>query len=222
MTTNRKYQYGNEEVYPDSVIQLDGKNIKNAATFRYLGSQVKHDENTTGDREVLSRIEAAKCKFAQMKNLLLNHDIVLSTRMTFLRAFVRSRLTYNCQNWVLTAEQTRKIDASWREFLRRMIKGGFRRQGEKDDDNFKFFYRNSDLHRICNTNDVSVFIKSQQRNYAAHLIRADSNLTTKKLLFQEDKVTKQGRNTGTLFKQVLANQQMDRSEFMAKAVNRVF
>ena len=46
-TTNRKYLYGDEDGYPDSVIDLDGKKIKNAANFRYLGSQVKHDENTT-------------------------------------------------------------------------------------------------------------------------------------------------------------------------------
>ena len=96
-----------------ALITLDGKSIKNVKTFRYLGSQIAHDENTTGEWEINSRIESAKNKFSSLKNLLLNHDIHLQTRMIFLRAYIRSRLTFNCQNWVLTLDQSNKIDATW-------------------------------------------------------------------------------------------------------------
>ena len=95
MTTNRKLTYG-EDVYHKSIISLDGKPIKNAEKFRYLGSQIVHDQNTTGDWEINSRIESAINKFSSMKNVLLNHNILLQTCLPFLRGYVLSRLTLNC------------------------------------------------------------------------------------------------------------------------------
>ena len=71
MTTNRKHSY-EEDDYPKTVITLNNKPIKNTEVFRYLGFQIVHDENTTGDWEINSRIESAKNKFSSMKNLFLN------------------------------------------------------------------------------------------------------------------------------------------------------
>ena len=177
--------------------------------------------NTTGDWEINSRIESAKNKFSSMKNVLLNHNILLQTRLTFLRAYIRSRLTFNCQNWVLTSAQTNKLDSTWSTFLRKMIRNGYRRKNTSDKC-YKLFYTNNDIHNICKTCNVSTFIKTQQRNYAAHLVRSSNELMTKKLFFQQDKCTKLGRNTNTLLKQVLDNTGMDIQAFVNKAKARLF
>jgi len=95
-----------------------------------------------------------------------------------------------------------------------MIRNGFRRRGNTDDD---YFYRNEDTRRICNTRDVSEFIKTQQCNYVAHLIRADYTRMTKKLLFQEDKCSKRGRNTNILLIQVIGNLAIEKQTFVNKA-----
>jgi len=87
-----------------------------------------------------------------------------------------------------------------------MIRNGFRRRGNTDDD---YFYRNEDTRRICNTRDVSEFIKTQQR--------ADYTRMTKKLLFQEDKCSKRGRNTNILLKQVIGNLAIEKQTFVNKA-----
>ena len=221
MTTNRKYSY-EDNSYPKSVITLDGSPIKNVENFRYLGCQIVHDQNTTGDWEVNSRIESAKNKFSSMRNVFLNHDVHLQTRLTFLRAYVRMRLTFNCQSWALTAIQLNRIDATWRLFLRKMIRNGFRRKNPEDEHDYKLYYSNNDLHRICKTRDVSEFIQTQQRNYAAHLVRGENSLLTKKLLFQDDKCSKRGRNTNTLLKQVLKNFGLDKQTFVNKAIKREF
>ena len=55
MTTNRKFKY-REQNYPENVISLNEK-LKNTDNFCYLGSQIVHDENTTGDWEVKCHIE---------------------------------------------------------------------------------------------------------------------------------------------------------------------
>ena len=44
-------------------INVNESNITNTKNFCYLGSQICHEQNTTGDWEVHSRIEAARNKF---------------------------------------------------------------------------------------------------------------------------------------------------------------
>ena len=66
----------------------------------------------------------ANCKFAEMSNLLQNQNINLRTRITFKNAFVRSRLTYSCQNWTLNQVQYDRIDVCYRRYLRKMFEEG--------------------------------------------------------------------------------------------------
>jgi len=152
-----------------------------------------------------------------MVNLFTNHKILLATRVVFLRAHVRSRLTYNRQNWTLTAEQFRKLDG----FSEKNDKSWFERQSEESDESFKYRYRNSKVLEICKPDDVSKFIRKQQQNYAAHLVRTDNSCSTKELMLQEDRCIQRGRNTNTLLKQVLKNENVSRSEFM-RACTRQF
>ena len=89
MTTNCKYSY-EDNINPYIVITLDEKPIKNVKIFRYISSQIVHNENTTEDWEVNSQIESAKNKFSSMRNLLLNHIrlfLFLPLLQTQLRAF---------------------------------------------------------------------------------------------------------------------------------------
>ena len=103
-----------------------------------------------------------------------------------------------------------------------MIGNGYRRKNTSDEQCYKLLYTNIDIYRICNTCDISEFIKKQQRNYAAHLVRSGNDRMTKKLFFQDDKCSKRGRNTNTLLKQVLENLGMDKQVFVNKAKARIF
>ena len=90
----------------------------------YLGSCISSNKPNTGDIEINFRIQMALGKFASMSNLLQNHGIHLSTRVKFLNSFVRSRLTYSCQNWNLTTAQFVKLDITYKTLLRRMVRRG--------------------------------------------------------------------------------------------------
>ncbi|XP_066934405.1 uncharacterized protein [Clytia hemisphaerica] len=90
-----------EQHYHNTIISLDETPIKNVTKFTYLGSIISHDEPNTGNAEVNNRIQMASAKFNEMSNLLQNQRINLRTRINFLNSFVRSRLTYACQNWNL-------------------------------------------------------------------------------------------------------------------------
>ena len=145
-----------EPDYPKSIISLRNIPIKNVEKFKYLGAFTKYDQPNTGDVELSYRIQTAVSKFVEMSTLLQNVKINLKTRITFFNMFIRSRLTYSCQNWNLTAHQYERIDVTYRNLLRRMVRGGFNRVSEND---YRFKLNNESLHSLCGTKDVSIFVK---------------------------------------------------------------
>ena len=93
------------DVYPTTICKLDGKEIENVKVFRYLGGNIKFDEQNTGDEEIELRIESAESKFYETGKKLFNQKILLKTRAQIINSLVRSRLTYACQCWSLTEKQ---------------------------------------------------------------------------------------------------------------------
>ena len=110
-----------QEECPTSIINLCNIPLQNYSEFKCLGSYLSHSEPSTGDIEINQRIQMAYNKFASMSNLLQNRHIFLKTRVKFLNSFVRSRLTYSCQNWNLTLCQYEKLNVTYHNLLRRMV-----------------------------------------------------------------------------------------------------
>ena len=59
--------------------------------------------------------------------------------------------------------------------LRKIIRGGFKRVDKKNDD-YRFEITNHQLHQICQTENISLYIQNQQVNYLAHIIRKPKRL----------------------------------------------
>lgn len=213
------YKYTQSEEYPSSIITLRNTSINNVKQFKYLGSYLHNDEPSTGDVEVNHRIQLANVKFAELSNLLQNFRIKISTRILFFNSYVRSRLTYSCQNWNLNINQYEKLDVTYRIFLRRMVRGGFKRLHENEND-FRLKYSNMKIHQICGTKDVSEFIKKQQNSYAAHLIRMNLGRNVKKLTFNDDIYSKSGRPVPSLLEQVVSNNNTTVDAFCNIAISK--
>ena len=218
MILNHKILAGDNTPYPKSICNLNGFAIENVTTFRYLGDEIKHDEPSTGDAEIELRIDAAESKFYELSKKLLNYKILIKTRILILNSMVRSRLTYSCQTWNLTSRQTDRINSVYTSMLRKMVKGGYRR---KNNTEWNFLLNNSDLHRICGTEKISDYTARQQKKYLAHLARQPNTTFTKKLLFNDNKAHKPGRQ-GNLENSVLTNEQCTANAFYKKALNREY
>ena len=208
-----------QEEYPDSVITLNGTPLKNTKLFKYSGSYIDAEDPNTGDAEVNHRIQIANAKFSEMTNLLQNYRINLRTRVLFLNSFIRSRLTYSCQNWNINSAQLNRLDATYRNFLRRMIRGGFKFVDEKNND-FRLAINNERLHSICGSEDVSNFIMKQQRNYAEHVVRMSTTRNVKLMLFNDDRYTRRGRPTKTLLEQVIERENITLDRFCKNALSK--
>ena len=123
--------------------------------------------------------------------MLTDHHIHMSTRVKFLTACVRSRLLYSVQTWQLSCKEQAKIEVVWHGFLRRMVKGGYRREKDDrdEDDNdqgWRFKISNTDLRNITGTKPIKVFCLQQQLKYLAHICRMGNDDLRKQTLFDEN------------------------------------
>ena len=109
----------------------------------------------------------------------------------FLESCVRSRLTYGTQAWYPSEQQIKVLEVCWRQCLRNMVKGGWkRRQMPVDEDDeveadYSFVYSNSDIECIVGCRPLRSFIDAQYLKYVGHVCRADNNRLTKKMMFAQ-------------------------------------
>ena len=138
------------ENYPSSIVSVNGKEVENVVTFKYLGSQVRNDEHMTGETEITTRTDMAEAKFYEHGKKLMNFKIHLSTRIMILNSLVRSRLAYGCQTWTLSSAQQYRLNASYMSMLRKMVRGGYKRK----PDEWAYQPTNQSLLNICKTESI--------------------------------------------------------------------
>ena len=211
------FNFDRPDAYPKSISSLEGKPIENVKLFRYLGSEIKHDEDYTGDAEINLRIDCAEGKFYQLGKKFMNFNIALSTRIKLLHSLVRSRLTYGCQIWTLTTRQKERIGSVYFSMLRKMVRGGYKRK----PDRWSFVFTNDHLLSLCNTESIDAFVFRMQRSYLAHIIRKEDSSITKRLLFSSERNRRPGRYI-SLLNSVLQRQASSLPIFIKNAMDEVF
>ena len=74
------------------------------------------------------QISSAYAKWNEMKPVLINKEIRITTRIKFLEAYVISRLVYSVQARSRCSSEMRKLESVLNMYIRKMIKGGFTRK----------------------------------------------------------------------------------------------
>ena len=133
-TKTMSFNVSKEIMQKETLISLKNEPIGNVRQFKCLGHVLSNEKSNTS-AFLTHQISSAYAKWNEMKNVLLDKRIHLSTRVRFLEACVRSRLLYSVQAWSLNAREMQKIESIWHGFLRRLVKGGFKRQNARKDKN---------------------------------------------------------------------------------------
>ena len=205
------------EPQPETITSNKGKMLEIVQSYKYLGCEIKANECTTGDTEINLRIDAGECKFFATSHNFLNMKINLKIRALLLNSLVRSRLVYGCQTWVINSHQMNRISAAYNGMLRKMTKGGYKRKA----DSWAFVHTNIDIQRMAKVESLESFVKKQQRNYVAHIIRKENSSLVKRLLFNNNVSHRQGPQT-TILSSVLKNENATDNTFYVDARNRMF
>ena len=199
------YNYKNpENEYPASIAYVDSEAVDNVKVFRYLGSQIHYQQAMTGEEEITSRIDMAESKFYEHGKKFMNYKIKLSIRISILNSLVRSRLTYGCQIWMLTATQKDRLDSTYCSMIRKMVRGGYTRK----PDEWGYRFSNENLLDLAKTEAVSAFVDRQRKRYLSHVIRLPNASMVKRVLFNDERIAVAGRHTTLL--EVLLNTKINR------------
>ena len=111
---------------PESLVTIRDIAIEHVNTFCYLGHVISSNDQDHSAL-VVQRIASAYSKFNELKQVLTDKRIWLKTRIKFLTACVRSRLTFSVQACLLKATEINKLESVWTTFLRKLIRKGFER-----------------------------------------------------------------------------------------------
>ena len=190
-----------------SLISIEGVALKNVRTFKYLGHIITNNDEDPS-KYLNFRISSAFEKWNQLKHVLTDRMVLMSTRTKILEACVRSRLLYSVQAWELSAAEIRKIESIWHGFLRKMVTNGFKRKNvpkeylkarkkvrskkskqdipKPDDLDWAFIFSNEQLKKITKTSNITNFCKTQHLKYVAHITRLGNDSFQKQILFSCD------------------------------------
>ena len=111
-----------------SLIKINGEIIENVRTFRCIVYVISNTDKT---QFINSQIPSAHEKWSDLKSTLTDGEIKIRVRLKMLEACVRSRLLHAVQACRLSAQNMDKLEVIWMGFLRRIVKGGFKRQRGK-------------------------------------------------------------------------------------------
>ena len=123
-----------EQPHPESIVKLNDQVIENVEVFCYLGDGICFDQPSTGDASIDLRIAVVQNKYNQMSKKLRNRKIYLKTGVYIMNVMVRNCLNYSCQTWNINKQQQKRIRSAYTSLLRRMVKGGFKRKVDKNDE----------------------------------------------------------------------------------------
>ena len=165
---------------------------------------------------ITQRISSAYSKFNELKHVLTDKRIHLNTRVKFLTACVRSRLTFSVQACLLTAAETTKLKTVWMNFLRKLVRRGFqrvnvppeaRRRGSRrlrrsnrstrsendpevennEDLDWRYILTNEEVLRITNSAPIPNFCQIQHLKYIGHVTRLPNSALQKQVLFRTNR-----------------------------------
>ena len=227
-----------------SLISLGGVALKNVRVFKYLGHMITNNDDDPS-HYLSFRISSAFQKWNELKHVFIDPRIFMSTRIKLLEACVRSRLLYSCQSWDLSVSELRKLETIWHNFLRRMVRNGFKRKNvppeylkakkkaknsnviipEPEDLDWAYIFSNEKLLKVTKTSDITSFCKIQHLKYLAHVTRLENNSLQKQMLFStnhkkysRDKWVKLEKDLG-LEKMQIQKMMLNKKEFMSLLYN---
>ena len=159
--------------FPDLPIQVDGKNLKYAKTFTYLGSVVNSCASL--DNEITNRISRASCAFGKLHTRLWNvRGISLKTKIQVYKAVILTTLLYASESWTPYRNQISQLDVFHKRCLRTIC--GFTLQDRVSI---------AELYKICDISGIEGFLIRSQLRWAGHVVRMDDDRLPKQLLYSQ-------------------------------------
>ncbi|GFR70818.1 RNA-directed DNA polymerase from mobile element jockey [Elysia marginata] len=144
---------------PKCEIKIEENTIKQAISFKYLGTQITSDGRN--HQEIKSRIYQAKASFQQMKSIMTNIKISIVVRKRLLETFIETVLLCDCEAWTIDERMKSSLEATEMWFLRRMMRIPW--TAKKTNEEI--------LTEAQTTRQLMTKIRKRQAKFVSHVIR---------------------------------------------------
>ena len=144
---------------PKCEIKIKENTIKQANSFKYLGTQITSDGRN--HQEIKSRIAQAKASFQQMKSIMTNIKKSIVVRKRILEAFIEPVLLYGCEAWTIDERMKRSLETTEMWFLRRMMRIPWTAKKTNEEV----------LTEAQTTRQLMTKIRKRQAKFVGHVIR---------------------------------------------------
>ncbi|VVC42051.1 Hypothetical protein CINCED_3A009450 [Cinara cedri] len=116
-----------EERLRTTNIAIDNESLQQVQEYKYLESLITAEG--TSKKEIVSRINQAKCAFNKKKNLFTPRRIDINIRKNLIKTYVWSVVLYGSENWTIAKAEKNRLLAfetwcwgrmqgiSWREHM---------------------------------------------------------------------------------------------------------
>jgi len=142
-------------------IMINGKEIEQVQSFKYLGSTMTEDGRC--ESEIKIRIAMAKEAFSKRRELLTRR-FRKRVKNKIVKTLVWSVLLYGCETWTLTKETARRLEAVEMWLWRRMEKISYTDRITNEEV----------LKRVGEERQIMNLIRSRKRNWMGHILRGES------------------------------------------------
>ena len=150
-------------------ISVNGTILEQVPFYKYLGSYIDPECNL--DKELNVRIGKAWGQFNKLSRVW-NSKATIRTKMRIYQSSIRSTMTYACETWALTTKQEKKLDATDRKIMRRIL-------------NIRWSQKmtNIELYNITKLEPMSSFVTKMRLKWLGHVLRFEDNNVVKQLLY---------------------------------------
>ena len=146
---------------PKCNLLLNGLKITQINQFKYLGSIITSDGKS--EKDIITRIGMAKSAFMDLKKILTNKHISITTRLRVLKCYVWSVLLYGSETWTISKKMQKRLEAAEMWFLRRMLKTSWTEKKTNEDI----------LNKMDTSRSLMATILTRQLSFFGHIIRKD-------------------------------------------------
>ena len=158
---------------PPPNVTMDGNELKNVDTFKYLGSCINSAANL--DDEALCRISRASQAFGRLHTRVWHErGISIKTKLSVYQAVVLPSLLYGCETWTCYRRHTKKLDQFHLRCLRKVLC-----VSSKDH------VPNQEILRRVELTGIEAMLNQAQLRWSGHVTRMDDSRLPKQLFHAE-------------------------------------
>jgi len=164
-------------------ITIDGTQLSNVNTFKYLGSTIANDGSL--DHEINARIQKASQALGRLRSKVLQHSgVSLATKLKVYIAVVLSSLLYGCETWTLYRRHMKQLEQFHQRSLRSIMRVRWQDR-----------ITNQEVLDRANSTSIEAMILKTQLRWSGHVIRMDPQRIPRQVFYGELSagLRKQGR-----------------------------